>query len=148
MNKYIIIILAALCFCACKKGYVCVLADSVTILTIENNSSHNITIKPDSKYISYSEINIPSGDKYVAEKCNEVPMDPHDFIDYRSIVIFDNDIEIVHSSKILMEHSLYDNNSYIYNKSKLNKYSDKFEYTYTFTDEDYDRAVAMNANAE
>ncbi len=146
MNKYIIIILAALCLFACD-AHEDIDGSCMTVMNIENNSIHNITIKADSKYVSYWETTIPKGSCYSAQEITPyTPVSPQSFVGTRCIVTFDNDIEIVHSSKILMEHSLCDQNSYTVKVS--GKHKTETTYTYTFTDEDYDRAVAASKEGE
>lgn len=140
---------AALLFSACCIYYV-----SSTGITYINNSSHNIEFSLKSRdhlgYTQTTDIALKpteshtfsynvSGGGYIS---------PHDFTGYCTVIVFDNEIGIKHYSPNwdetdgIKEHSVCDDNSYECDTSGKHDYNRR--YTYTFTDEDYDRAVAAN----
>lgn len=152
MNKYIIIVISALCLCSCKS-----LTDYsfLTVMTIKNDSSHTVTVETDTKYFGGSYHDSPLNATILSESSYSTqkiipytPGLPINFIGERCIITFDDNIEVAHSHKTwdkLIEHNMCDVESYTLNKSKDDS---RHEYIYTFTDEDYERAVAANAERE
>ena len=151
MNKIIALLLFIACLfvTGCKR--ICVLYECTTTIVMENKSNHTIEIKDNNQNNKYIFIKNPincilqPGDKYsdnlYGEMCTYQPMD---FTGYSCITIFDNEIEIDHST--LSEHSLCRQDSYSFRIS--GRHDTETTYTYVFTDEDYERAVAANADNE
>lgn len=148
MNKYIFIILSAICLSGCKDE---VLYEYVTTAKIifTNDSSHSITVKSiddgQSGKQGSLEFTIMSGESHTESRTGGITYvpEPLSITGMRCSVIFDNELEIVHgttASDGTIEHNLCDNNSFIQSYNG----KDKISYTYTFTDEDYDRAAAVN----
>lgn len=141
---------AALLFSAC-----CVYHVYCTSITYINDSSHiiefsiaatdvsgafnqttDIALKPTESYtFSYN----VKGDGYIS---------PYYITGYCTVVVFDNEIKVTHYSPDwdetdgIKEHSICDNDSYECDASGKHDYNRR--YTYIFTDDDYDRAVAAN----
>jgi len=148
MNKIITLLLSGVCMFAtsCKID---VEYAYTTTLTLKNQSSHSITIKgSDNEYIL--DCTIHPGESYSCQdNFGESPWYPVLFTGIRCFVCFDDNIKIVHGltfDDIPIEHNICDENSYTVEVSGRHK--TKFVYTYTFTDEDYDRAVAANAKKQ
>ncbi len=147
MNKIIYILLSSICLFVTGCGIDVDYAYHTT-LTFKNESSHTISIKGNSnEYILDCSIN--SGESYSCQKGGDSPHPPQYFVGYRCIVIFNNSIEVIHSEFSTdphIEHNLCDEDSYTAKVS--GRHDTETTYTYIFTDEDYERAVAANAESE
>ncbi len=139
MNKHIIIILSILCLCGCNR---LVEYDYTTILILKNNSSHTIAIKGNSD-IYKMDCSINSGESYSGIESEDMPLPVGFLFGGRCIVTFDDKIEVEHSTTT--ERSLCNENSYSVKVS--GRHDTETTYTYVFTDEDYERAVAANAES-
>lgn len=145
MNKYIITILAVLYLCGCNTT---IDYYYTTILTFENHSSHTIEIKVDAGNSREKEpwgCTIKPNEHYLHIRTDDGPAPVYWIMEDGCVVIFDDETEIDHCHTQI-EHNLCDKNSYSVKVS--GKHDTKREYTYTFTDEDYDRAVAISNDKE
>jgi len=91
---------------------------------------------------------IASGETY-SDSASGYIIAPVLFTGIRCFVCFDDNIKTVHGltfDDIPIEHNICDENSYTVEIS--GRHETECEYTYTFTDEDYDRAVAANAKKQ
>lgn len=150
MNKHVLIILSCICLVGCNNGDI---YEHLTIaeITFTNNSSHTITVKSDNNpYVSGQsslEFSIAPGKSY-QKSCtgNTYVPEPRHITGMRCFVIFDKIIEITHgitSSDKSITHNICDYDSFVITHNSEHKIT----YTYTFTDEDYERAVAANAGS-
>lgn len=143
MNKIIIILLSGACLftTSCKRdieyGY-------ATILTFENKSSHTVDIKVDSKIIHWQKpwsCTVKPEESYSYTKGGNTPLTPQMIMCDGCIVTFDGEMSVDHRNTDIA-HNLCNDNSYTVKIS--GRHDTKSEYTYTFTDEDYNRAAAAN----
>ncbi len=140
MNKYVITILSALCLCGCNR---IIDYEYTTILTIKNNCAHTVAIKGSSGIYTL-ECLINPGESYSGKGNEEIPWIPEFFTGSNCSVIFDSKLAVDHGE--IQEHSICRAESYTVKTSGRHK--TKSEYTYIFTDEDYERAVAAMQAAE
>lgn len=147
MNKFIFILLSSVCMFATSCG---IDIDYIykTTLTFKNESSHKIKINVDSNNIHWKEpwdCIIKPNESY----SHVVSDDPHGIIWWilgdGCIVIFDDEIVVDHRNTNI-EHNLCYESSYTVKVS--GRHDTKTTFTYVFTDEDYDRAVASMQAAE
>ena len=139
MNKYIITILTALCLCGCNR---IIEYHYTTILAFENKSNHTIEIKVyagNSREKEPWECIIKPNENYSHTKGGDLPWIIWYIMDDGCVVTFDDEIEVDHRNTNI-EHNLCDESSYTAKVS--GQHDTKTTYTYTFTDEDYERAVA------
>lgn len=146
MNKIIYILLSSISLFAAGCGIDVEYAYHTT-LTFKNESSYTISIKGNSdEYILDCSIN--SDESYSCNKGGGIPRHPQCFVGNRCIVIFNNSIEVIHSEFSTdphIEHNLCDEDSYTVEVS--GRHDTETTYTYVFTDEDYERVVAANAES-
>lgn len=87
---------------------------------------------------------INSGESYSGIESEDMPLPVGFLFGGRCIVTFDDKIEVEHSTTT--ERSLCNENSYSVKVS--GRHDTETTYTYVFTDKDYERAVAANAESE
>ncbi len=144
MNKIITLLLANICLfatgCKIEEEYI-----YTTKLTFKNESAHKIKIN----------IGSESSLAETSWSCAVMPDEHYSrTIDNGSIwwvmedgciVIFDDEIVVDHRNTTI-EHNLCCESSYTVKVS--GRHDTEITYTYIFTDEDYDRAVAANKENE
>ena len=143
MNKIIYILLSCICLfaasCEIEEEYIC-----TTKLIFKNESQHKVEINVDSESILENK----------SWSCTMMSNEHYSrLIDNGSIwwvmgngcvVTFDDEIAVDHRNTNI-EHNLCDESSYTIKKS--GRHDTVITYTYIFTDEDYERAVAANAES-
>jgi len=148
MNKIITLLLSSVCLfatsCEIDVDYY-----YTTILTYKNNSSHIIEINANStnphEMMPWS-CSINPGESYSHTDNSSGPGTIwYIMIMDGGVITFDNEITVDHHNTDIA-HNLCDENSYTVEIS--GRHETECEYTYTFTDEDYDRAVAANAKEQ
>lgn len=143
MNKYIIAILTALCLCNCNN---LIEYYYTTILVFENKSSHSVEIKVyagNSREKESWECIVKPNESYSHIKGGDAPGVIWHIMDNGCVVTFDNEIAVDHRNTDI-EHNLCDESSYTVKVS--GRHDTETTYTYVFTNEDYERAVAANAD--
>ena len=117
-----------------------------------NDSIHTIAVQTDRQHIADGQpldFVIASGETYCTSAIGYDIL-PMFFSGVRCLVRFDNDMEIIHGKVfdgITIEHDICEYDSYECTL-KTKKGIQYWTYIYTFTDEDYERAVAANAESE
>lgn len=134
----------------------CVYHVSSTSITYTNDSSHyiefSLTTTDDSgAFVRTTDIALKPAESYTFD--NNIKgggyISPHIITGDCRTVVFDNETAVNHygpnryETDGIKEHSICDDESYECDASGRHDYNRR--YTYTFTDEDYDRAAAANA---
>lgn len=134
----------------------CVYHVSSTSITYTNGSSHNIefsltTTDDSGAFVRTTDIALKPAESYTFG--NNIKgggyISPHTITGDCRTVVFDNETAVNHygpnrdETDGIKEHSICDDESYECDASDRHDYNRR--YTYTFTDEDYDRAAAANA---
>lgn len=147
MNKIIYILLSCICLFATGCGIDVDYAYQTT-LTFKNESSHKIEINVDSKIHHEKEpwsCIIKPKESYSHIKGGDSPWIIWYIMNDGCVVTFDDEIAVNHRNTDI-EHNLCNEDSYTVKVS--GRHDTETTYTYVFTDEDYERAVAANAESE
>ena len=117
---------------------------------IDNNSSHKIRLTSESSERwrnNRVDVTVMPNESYKSDKIVEEAVGLENFIGEKVLVIFDDETEFVYMRKtyngeFLENNICYDDCWNIHSTSKHSK-----EWLFSFTDEDYERAVAANAES-